>query len=143
LSIVLSGSSRCGAGLRIDKTPTFSAHAHDPVKNKTLQAKVSSRHARQQHEEELDMTGNMSGKRAWVALAAVAALGILATTSASATDHDRNNGRERGGSVVPCSLDGVNPAHHPDIFGNAAAAQSYGFVRGPNGTWHVRADCRR
>jgi hypothetical protein len=88
------------------------------------------------------MIGNLGGKRAWVALAAIAALGILAITSASATDRDRG-GRERGGSVVPCSLDGVNPAHHPEIFGNAAAAQSYGFVRGPNGTWQVRGDCRR
>jgi hypothetical protein len=89
-----------------------------------------------------NMTGNMCGKKAWVALATIAALGVLGITSASAMDRDRD-GRERGGSVRPCSLDGVNPVHHPEIFGNAAAAQAYGFVRGPGGTWRVRADCRR
>jgi len=41
---------------------------------------------------------------------------------------------------VPGSLDGVNPAYHPDIFGNAATAYAYGFVQSPNGTWHVRSD---
>jgi hypothetical protein len=112
------------------------------VKNKTLQAKVSSRQSRLQHEEGFHMIGNISGKRAWVGLAAISALGILAIAPASATDHERS-GRERGGSVVPCSLDGVNPAHHPEIFGNAATAQSYGFVLGPDRIWRVRADCRR
>jgi hypothetical protein len=43
--------------------------------------------------------------------------------------------------VRPCSLDGVNPAYHPDIFANPAAAKSYGFVLGPDRTWHVRAGC--
>jgi len=28
-----------------------------------------------------------------------------------------------GGNVRPCSLDGVNPAHHPQIFGNPATAR--------------------
>ena len=34
-----------------------------------------------------------------------------------------------GGSVRPCSLDGVNPVHHPQIFGNAAIAREFGFVQ--------------
>jgi hypothetical protein len=89
-----------------------------------------------------NMIGNMRGKSALVALAIIAALGVLGAASAAASDRSDRN-RERGGYVQPCSLDGVNPAHHPEIFGNAAAAQSYGFVRGPNGTWRVRADCRR
>jgi hypothetical protein len=42
-----------------------------------------------------------------------------------------------GGSVRPCSLDGVNPVHHPQVFGNAAAAKAYGFVQSPDHTWHV------
>jgi hypothetical protein len=42
-----------------------------------------------------------------------------------------------GGSVRPCSLDGVNPVHHPQIFGNAAAARAFGFVQSPDRTWHV------
>ncbi len=41
-----------------------------------------------------------------------------------------------GGSVRPCSLDGVNPVHHPQVFGNAAA-RAYGFVQSPDHTWHV------
>lgn len=36
-----------------------------------------------------------------------------------------------------------SPVHHPDIFGNPAVASSFGFVRSPDGTWHVRPDCRR
>jgi hypothetical protein len=49
----------------------------------------------------------------------------------------------RGGHVMKCSLHGVNPAHHPDIFGNADAAKAYGFVQSDNGKWHVMPGCRR
>jgi hypothetical protein len=42
-----------------------------------------------------------------------------------------------GGAVMPGSLDGVNPAYHPGIFGNPAVAKSYGFVQSKDGTWHV------
>ena len=88
------------------------------------------------------MTGNMSGKRAFVAIAVTAAVGILGAASAAANEHN-DRSRERGGSVVPCSLDGVNPAHHPEVFGNAATAQSFGFYQTADHTWHVRPDCRR
>jgi hypothetical protein len=83
----------------------------------------------------------MSGKKAWVALVITTAMVALGAASARASDHERGD-RERGGSVRPCSLDGVNPTHHPEIFGNPAAAQSFGFVLGPDRTWHVRANCR-
>jgi hypothetical protein len=47
-----------------------------------------------------------------------------------------------GGFVKPCSLDGVNPAYHPDIFGNPAVAlREFGFVRSKDGTWHVVGNC--
>jgi len=36
---------------------------------------------------------------------------------------------ERGGYVLPGSMDGVNPAHHPDIFGNGGNA--FGSVAKP------------
>ena len=72
---------------------------------------------------------------------AFAAALILSTASATLAGQDDRN--DRGGFVIPCSLVGVNPVHHPEIFGNAAAAQSYGFVQGADRTWHVRADCRR
>jgi hypothetical protein len=42
-----------------------------------------------------------------------------------------------GGYVVPGNLDGVNPADHPGIFGNPAAARSYGFMQTRNGSWEV------
>jgi hypothetical protein len=54
---------------------------------------------------------------------------------------DGGHGGEMGGSVVPCSLGGINPAHHPEIFGNPAVAASYGFVRARDGTWQVGAGC--
>ena len=47
------------------------------------------------------------------------------------------------GSVERCSLSGINPADHPDVFGNAAVAKSYGFVQSKNGSWHVSPNCRR
>jgi hypothetical protein len=84
----------------------------------------------------------MSGKKALVALAVTSALVALGAASAAAgNDHDR--GRDRYGSVRPCSLDGVNPAYHPEIFGNAAAALSFGFVQARGGAWQVVPNCRR
>jgi hypothetical protein len=85
----------------------------------------------------------MIGNKAFIALAVTTALGILGTASAVAGKDDMNERGERGGSVVPCSLVGVNPVHHPDIFGNAATAYAYGFVRSRDGAWQVRPDCHR
>ena len=84
----------------------------------------------------------MTGK-AFVALAVATSFSMLANVSAVASTDNRSDdrgGRETG--VLPCSLDGVNPVYHPEIFGNAAAAASYGFVRSADGTWHVRPGCR-
>ena len=85
----------------------------------------------------------MREKKAFVALVVTtAALGILGAASAAANDRG-DRGRERG-SVRPCSLDGVNPAYHPYIFGNPAAAYAqYGFVRSRDGTWQVEPNCHR
>jgi hypothetical protein len=70
----------------------------------------------------------MSRKRAFVVLAVTTALGILATSSA-AWSFFFDSGRRRGGFVIPCSLDGVNSAYHPWIFGDPAVAYSlYGFI---------------
>jgi hypothetical protein len=58
---------------------------------------------------------------------ALAAALILGTASAAlANDND-----ETGGFVLPGSMDGVNPVHHPDIFGNAGTARAYGFAAWP------------
>jgi hypothetical protein len=83
----------------------------------------------------------MIGNKAFVALAVASALGVLGAASAAASEH--NSSRERGGYVLPCSLDGVNPAYHPDIFGNAAAAYAFGFVRSRGGVWQVVPNCHR
>jgi hypothetical protein len=66
---------------------------------------------------------------------------VLGTASAAlAGDSNSDPG---GGYVVPGSLDGVNPAHHPGIFGNPATAKAYGFVQSSDGTWHVQANSRQ
>jgi hypothetical protein len=93
----------------------------------------------------------MSGKTAFVALAVAPALSFLFLRCASAVAKDdmgdmgdMGDRGDRGGSVVVrCSLSGVNPAVHPEIFGNPAVAASYGFARSRDGTWHVIPNCRK
>jgi hypothetical protein len=80
----------------------------------------------------------MSGKKAFVVLVAV--LSVLSTTSAAWSFFGFTR---KGGWVMPCSLAGVNPVHHPDIFGNPAVAREYGFVQSRDGTWHVQDNCLR
>jgi hypothetical protein len=65
-----------------------------------------------------------------IILAAVLMLGTASAALASA------DGDYSGGSVVPGSLNGVNPADHPGIFGNPAVAKSYGFADTAHG-WAV------
>lgn len=79
----------------------------------------------------------MNGKKAFIMLAVTTALGFLGAASAIAMDDTDKRG-ERGGYVVPCSLSGVNPALHPEIFGNPAAAREFGFVQSRDGVWHVQ-----
>jgi hypothetical protein len=85
----------------------------------------------------------MIGNKAFVALAITTALSFLGAASAVAMKDDSDQRGDRGGSVRPCSLDGVNPIHHPEIFGNAATALSFGFVRSRDGAWQVGPNCRR
>ncbi len=86
----------------------------------------------------------MHSKKINMRLAVITALGVLGTASAAAAKDDIDTRGERGGSVVPCSLSGVNPALHPEIFGNPAiAAREYGFIRARDGTWHVEPNCHR
>jgi len=79
----------------------------------------------------------MSGKKAFIGFAIVTALGVGAASVAFAQDVSGT------GSVNPCSLAGINPADHPQIFGNPEVArQQYGFVRGPDGNWQVIPNCQ-
>jgi hypothetical protein len=84
----------------------------------------------------------MIGNKAFVALAVATALGLLGISSAAGSSC-REDPSQCGGFVLPCSLDGVNPVYHPQIFGNPAVARSYGFVRSRDGTWQVMPNCRR
>jgi hypothetical protein len=79
----------------------------------------------------------MSGTMAFVAVAVTT--GVLGTASAVLA---KGNAHPTG-NVRPCSLDGVNPAYHPQIFGNAATAREFGFVQSRDGTWHVEPNCHR
>jgi hypothetical protein len=66
---------------------------------------------------------------------------VLSLTGAPAWA--QQGGGPQGGNVRPCSLAGVNPADHPDIFGNPEVARNqYGFVRGPDGNWTVIPNCQ-
>ncbi len=82
----------------------------------------------------------MTGRTLLLAtLSVVVCVGVLRTSSPRANEiPDRE---DKGGAITPCSLDGVNPAYHPKIFGNPAVARSYGFIKAPDGTWHVVPNC--
>jgi ABC-type sugar transport system substrate-binding protein len=73
----------------------------------------------------------MSNKMIKLALAGALILGTASAALAS------DSGDYSGGFVMPGSMDGVNPAYHPGIFGNTAAAKAYGFVA-PHQTQHGR-----
>jgi hypothetical protein len=67
-----------------------------------------------------------------IALAAALILGALGTASAVLAGASDDN----GGSVMPGSMDGVDPAYHPAIFGNPNIAKVYGVVDTSHG-WTV------
>jgi hypothetical protein len=91
-------------------------------------------------EEETAMIA-MNEKKALALLAAVVALGVLGTISAAQAQYNYNR---KGGFVIPCSLAGVNPAVHPEIFSDPfIAREEYGFIRSRDGTWQVERNCAR
>jgi hypothetical protein len=81
----------------------------------------------------------MNGTHTFVALTVASALGLASAALANDNFSDRPH---EGGAVVPCSLNGINPAYHPEVFGNPTTAASFGFVRSADGAWHVRPGCR-
>jgi hypothetical protein len=86
----------------------------------------------------------MHSKKTNIRLAVFTALGVLGAVSVASARDDIDTRGDRGGSVVPCSLSGVNPAHHREIFGNpAVAAREYGFIRARDGSWYVEPNCHR
>jgi hypothetical protein len=84
-----------------------------------------------------------SGQKAFITLAIIAAVGFLGTTSAAWSKFDIYDRNHQGTFVIPCSLDGINPVWHSDIFGNPAVARAYGFIQSKDGSWHVEKNCVR
>jgi hypothetical protein len=82
----------------------------------------------------------MRHKAIVIVLAMVTACAFLGPASAGG-EHRDDRGHDRS-YVLPCSLDGVNPVYHPEIFASPTVARSYGFVRTANG-WRVMPGCRR
>ena len=81
----------------------------------------------------------MNGRKLLGLVADAAAMGLGTTTAGANVFSGRDY---RGGFVKPCSLDGVNPIYHPEIFGNPNFARAfYGFVRAQDGSWHVLPGC--
>jgi hypothetical protein len=76
--------------------------------------------------------------KALVVVTVTMALGILGTASPSWS----KGGGHGSGGVRPCDLSGVNPVRHKAIFNHPDVAKSYGFEKGPDGTWHVMANCQ-
>jgi hypothetical protein len=65
---------------------------------------------------------------------------VLSLTAAPVWAQGSESPQSNSG-VIPCSLSGVNPADHSDVFGNPEVARQYGFVRGPDGNWQVIPNC--
>jgi hypothetical protein len=63
-----------------------------------------------------------------IAFAAVALLSLAGASAASASDN--SSGDYHGGFVMPGSMDGVNPAYHPDWFSSRANGSGYASGRG-------------
>jgi hypothetical protein len=79
------------------------------------------------------------GQKHCAVFAMLVGLGALLPESAAWAGYDyEQDGGNWGGSVKACSLAGVNPVHHPEIFGNPGVARSMGFVQSRDGVWHVQ-----
>jgi hypothetical protein len=83
----------------------------------------------------------MKGNKAFVVVAVTIALGVLGAAPAVGNQDRPDRTEERSGAVTPCNLTGVNPAYHPEVFGNAATALSFGFVKSRDGSWQVVPNC--
>jgi hypothetical protein len=82
----------------------------------------------------------MNGKKTFVALAVTSTLLVLGAAPAAWA---RYNYDREDPYVTPCTLVGVNPVYHPEIFRNPAVARAYGFVKSRDGTWQVDKSCGR
>jgi hypothetical protein len=61
----------------------------------------------------------VSGKKTLIAICAASALGSVGVASVAQAG---GQSEDRGGFVMPGSMDGVNPVYHPEWFGKGANA---------------------
>ena len=80
----------------------------------------------------------MSGERHFIAVAIAVSLGVLGPASTAWAQVGGYDYEYEGGYVKPCSLVGVNPAYHPEIFADPAIAREYGFAQSRDGIWHTQ-----
>ncbi|HWY88965.1 MAG TPA: hypothetical protein VNX28_19785 [Gemmataceae bacterium] len=80
----------------------------------------------------------MNAEKHFISFAIAVGLGALGPASAAWAQAGGYDYEYEGGYVKPCSLAGVNPAYHPEVFGNPATAREFGFARSPDGTWHTQ-----
>jgi hypothetical protein len=81
----------------------------------------------------------MSGENHLTASTIAICLGALGAASAAWAQVGGYDFEYEGGYVKPCSLVGVNPTYHPEIFANPAIAREYGFAQSRDGTWHTQS----
>jgi hypothetical protein len=76
----------------------------------------------------------MTARKSFIVGAISVTLGIVGVSSAFA----------EVGRVRPCSLHGVNPVHHPEVFKDPETAKEhYGFIQTSQGKWQVEKGCRK
>lgn len=71
----------------------------------------------------------MTHKKSLIALSAALAIGLIGAASVAQASND-DMATDRGGFVMPGSMDGVNPAYHPGLFGPAYRARNGGSAYG-------------
>jgi len=82
----------------------------------------------------------MHRRKAYVAIIIIAVLG---STSAAWSQRVKDIIEETT-HAMPCSLAGFNPSWHPEFNDPANAkkvAREFGYVRSPDGTWHLDKSC--
>jgi hypothetical protein len=88
------------------------------------------------------MSSTRSKIKAMALPGVIAALAVLGTASPSMAQYGSGGySPSTYGSVTRCNLSGVNPAAHPEVFGNPTIAATYGFVQ-KNGSWSVAPGCK-
>jgi hypothetical protein len=79
----------------------------------------------------------MTGKKAFVPLVIFAILGTTSVAWSQMTGDLANETTH----AIRCSLDGFNPSYHSGFDNLAQVKKEFGFVKSPDGTWHLDESC--